>query len=322
MTKKKNYEVLVVDDVLSAANDYARLIETKIGLQVAYTSDVEEALKYVQYNDMKVLVLDQKMPVTGTQLLEKLRPFTSARAIMLTGEADKEDLGNAINLNFHAYVDKSKVTQLPDVVFSQYTKFLKDYKERIKHSKKEYVNWSIKTFDIVITYKLEDVILDYAFVDNKQRKTLCQILSGQQKESGYELETAKAMIVETNTEKELSFSVKGPKDNLLSSLDGTIKKVLNIKNHLSTKKTFKHSTKYCLTSEDEKNINQRIIEYEPVYEVHRILLCHKFMRTKDIKTNLVIVRKFTGKYQILQTDYLKDKTVDTKVLGVHGFENF
>ena len=102
MTKKKNYEVLVVDDVLSAANDYARLIETKIGLQVAYTSDVEEALKYVQYNDMKVLVLDQKMPVTGTQLLEKLRPFTSARAIMLTGEADKEELGNAINPNFHA----------------------------------------------------------------------------------------------------------------------------------------------------------------------------------------------------------------------------
>lgn len=46
------------------------------------------------------------------------------------------------------------------------------------------------------------------------------------------------------------------------------------------------------------------------------------MRTKDIKTFLVIVRKFTGKYQILQTDYLNDKTVDTKVLGVHGFENF
>ena len=46
------------------------------------------------------------------------------------------------------------------------------------------------------------------------------------------------------------------------------------------------------------------------------------MRTKDIKTTLVIVRKFTGRHQILQTDYLKDNTVDTKVLGVHGFENF
>lgn len=319
MTKKKNYEVLVVDDVLSAANDYARLIETKIGLQVAYTSDVEEALKYVQYNDMKVLVLDQKMPVTGTQLLEKLRPFTSARAIMLTGEADKEDLGNAINLNFHAYVDKSKVIQLPDVVFSQYTKYLDDYNKRIKHCKKEYVNWSINTFDIVITYKLEDIILENTFVDSKQRKTFCQILSGQQKESAYELETAKEMIVESNTEKTLSFSIK---DNLISSLDGTIKKVLNIRNHLSAKKKVKHTTKYCLSSEVEKNVDQRIIEYEPVYEVHRILLCHRSVRAKGIKTSLVIVRKFTGKYQILQTDYMKDKTVDKKVLGVHSFENF
>lgn len=317
-----NYEVLVVDDVPSAANDYARLIETKIGLKVAYTSDVEEALKYVQYNDIKVLVLDQRMPVSGTQLLERLRPFTSARAIMLTGEADKEDLGNAINLNFHAYVDKSKVIQLSDVVFSQYTKFLKEYKERIKHSKKEYVNWSINTFDFVITYKLEDIIIDNTFVDVEQRKTFCQILSGQQKESGYELETAKEMIVESNTEKELSFSVKSPTDNLISSLDGTIKKVLNIRNRLSAKKTVKHTTKYSLTSEDEKTVNQRIIEYEPVYEVHRILLFHKYLRTKEIKTTLVVVRKFIGKYQILQTDYLKDNTVDTKVLGVHGFENF
>lgn len=322
MTINENFEVLVVDDVVDAANDYARLIRTKTGIRVASTSEVEEALRYVQYHDIKVLVLDQRMPVSGTQLLERLRPFTSARAIMLTGEADKEDLGNAINLNFHAYVDKSKVIQLPDVVFSQYTKYLEDYNKRIKHSKKEYVNWSINAFDFVITYKLEDIILDNSFVDVEQRKTFCQILSGQQKESEYELETAKEMIVESNTEKELSFSIKGPKNNLISSLDGTIKKVLNIRNHLSAKKTVKHSTKYCLTSEDEKNVNQRIIEYEPVYEVHRILLCHKYLRTKEIKTTLVIVRKFTGKYQIIQTDYLKDKTVDTKVLGVHGVENF
>lgn len=322
MTKNKNYEILVVDDVLSAANDYARLIETKMGINVAYTSDVDEALKYVQYYDVKVLVLDQKMPVSGTQLLERLRPFTSARAIMLTGEADKEDLGYAINLNFHAYVDKSKVIQLPDVVFSQYTKYLKDFKERIKHSKKDYVNWSINKVDIVITYKIEDIILDNTFIDAEQRKTFCQILSGQQKESDNVLETAKELIVESSTEKELSLSVKGTTEILLSSIDGSIKKVLNMRSHLSAKQISKHTTKYCLSVEDEKIINQRIIEYEPVYEVHRILLCHKFLRSKDIKTTLAIVRKFTGKYRIIQTDYLKDNTVNERILGIHGFENF
>lgn len=95
------YEILVVDDILEAAQDYARLINTKTGLKVIPTSDPDEAVRIVQHNDIKVLVLDQKMPIiTGTELLKKLRLYTKARALMLTGEADIEDLGNAINMNF------------------------------------------------------------------------------------------------------------------------------------------------------------------------------------------------------------------------------
>lgn len=54
------YEILVVDDILEAAQDYARLISTKTGLKVIPTSDPDEAVRIVQHNDIKVLVLDQK----------------------------------------------------------------------------------------------------------------------------------------------------------------------------------------------------------------------------------------------------------------------
>ena len=114
------YEILVVDDILEAAQDYARLISTKTGLKVIPTSDPDEAVRIVQHNDIKVLVLDQKMPIiTGTELLKKLRLYTKARALMLTGEADIEDLGNAINMNFCAHVNKSQVVDLPNSVLHQ-----------------------------------------------------------------------------------------------------------------------------------------------------------------------------------------------------------
>lgn len=42
------YEILVVDDILEAAQDYARLISTKTGLKVIPTSDPDEAVRIVQ----------------------------------------------------------------------------------------------------------------------------------------------------------------------------------------------------------------------------------------------------------------------------------
>lgn len=38
------FEVLVVDDVLSAAEDFARLIHAKTGLKTTYTSSAKEAI--------------------------------------------------------------------------------------------------------------------------------------------------------------------------------------------------------------------------------------------------------------------------------------
>ena len=131
------YEVLVVDDVLSAAEDYARLIHAKTGLKTTYTSSAKEAVEIVLCNDIKVLVLDQVMPEkTGTELLKELRPITKAKALMLTGEASKEDLGEAINLKFDAHLDKALVTtRLSDRVTELYVRFEEEFREEVNSLK-------------------------------------------------------------------------------------------------------------------------------------------------------------------------------------------
>lgn len=156
------YEILVVDDILEAAQDYARLISTKTGLKVIPTSDPDEAVRIVQHNDIKVLVLDQKMPIiTGTELLKKLRNYTKARALMLTGEADIEDLGNAINMNFCAHVNKSQVVDLPSSVFHQYTLYCSDFEDQTKNCNKKFVDYRVclRNWDIERIYQIDDILI-------------------------------------------------------------------------------------------------------------------------------------------------------------------
>lgn len=136
MMQLELYDVLVVDDVSSAAEDFARLIFAQTGLKTIYTSSAKDAIDIVQRNDIKVLVLDQVMPEkTGTELLKELRVYTDAKALMLTGEASKEDLANAINLKFDAHLDKALITNLSDNVVKLYAQFESEFRAKIEQSK-------------------------------------------------------------------------------------------------------------------------------------------------------------------------------------------
>lgn len=118
-------DVLVVDDNLEAAKDYARLITAKTGLKVVHTDDVDEALELCKTNAFKVLVLDQRMPkLSGTVLYGKIKEFdTNAHAIMLTGEASRSEIGAALGLGFKAYVPKNNIQELPQQVLHEYVAY-------------------------------------------------------------------------------------------------------------------------------------------------------------------------------------------------------
>lgn len=118
-------DVLVVDDNSEAAEDYARLVSAKTGLKVIHTDSADEALELCRINAIKVLVLDQRMPLrSGTDLYSQIKKFDPhARAIMLTGEASASEIGDALGLDFKAYVAKNNIQDLPERVLHEYSAY-------------------------------------------------------------------------------------------------------------------------------------------------------------------------------------------------------
>ena len=118
-------DVLVVDDNSEAAEDYARLVRAKTGLRVIHTDSTEEALELCRTNAIKVLVFDQRMPLrNGTDLYSDIKKFDAyARAIMLTGEASRAEIGAALGLGFKAYVAKNNIQELPERVMHEYAAY-------------------------------------------------------------------------------------------------------------------------------------------------------------------------------------------------------
>lgn len=105
--------ILVVDDDRAAAEDYARLVRQRTGLDVAVLDDPDEAATAVASGGVAVLVLDQQMPrATGTELFVRLRGLDArVRGILLTGEATTDEVGAALNRGFSRYVPKAQALE-------------------------------------------------------------------------------------------------------------------------------------------------------------------------------------------------------------------
>lgn len=86
-------EVLVVDDNISAAKDFARLIRIKTKLETLAVDNPDLAIEKIKAEPIKVVVLDQKMPEkTGTALFEDIKRINpNIKAIMLSGEAEPQE---------------------------------------------------------------------------------------------------------------------------------------------------------------------------------------------------------------------------------------
>ncbi|ANU07671.1 response regulator [Paraurantiacibacter namhicola] len=111
--------VLCVDDLQGLAEDYAKLIKTKTGLNSIGVSNPDEALSLLDAHPIAIVVLDQRMPqMSGTELYERmLKKAPRLKAIMLTGEASKHEAIGALQiLNYVRVIDKSQIEELGPAV--------------------------------------------------------------------------------------------------------------------------------------------------------------------------------------------------------------
>jgi DNA-binding response OmpR family regulator len=118
-------QVLIVDDDLAAAEDYARLIKERTGLNAEFVGDAAQATSIVSRGGVNVVVLDQKMVPSGTELFLAMRKLDSRiRAVLLSGQATREEVGAALNLGFKKYVYKPvALSELPPVVRHEFIEY-------------------------------------------------------------------------------------------------------------------------------------------------------------------------------------------------------
>ena len=313
-----NFDVLVVDDVPSAAEDYAKIISAKLGLKTIFTTDPQKAENIVRNSDLKVVVLDQVMPVKGTELLPKLKEINpQIKSLMLTGEASNEEIGSAVNLGFDGFLDKKQIAELENKVRSLYADYESAYSEKTAKQKptplKILFKWPVPRRIFV----LSRMVITDCYVDETKKETILEIFAGQEKTRTKQISEVKEVETDETNEQSVCFDLK----ITLEDLNGIKTKLANttsIRKKVVLQISETMSVKYKLPQNVESNVDHRIIECSPVYEVTKVVLGIRQLFDKELRRSCLFIRKFTGKYHIVQTDYAHDDNVKITDLGIHA----
>lgn len=313
-----NYDVLVVDDVESAAKDYARVIGAQLGLKTTFTTEAQKAENIARNSDLKVVVLDQVMPIKGTELLPKLKKINPhLKFLMLTGQASNEEIGNALNLGFDGYLDKKKISELTVKVRELYADYEVTIAEQIKKQRPSYIRLLLKWPVPKKVFVLTRIVITDNFIDETKKETLLEIFSGQEKNVTREVSRAVEIETDVTNESSVCADLKISPDEL-----GTIKTKLSSSSSIK-RKIIQHisetkSVKYKLPENVEGTVDHRVIECCPVYEITKVVLGIRQLFDKEMKRSCLFIRKFTGKHHLVQTDYNHDGSITETDLGTHS----
>lgn len=316
MNKLENPEILVVDDDLEAAKAFADLLMTKVKIGTIAESDPEKVLQHVRQNEIKVVVLDQRMPlISGTDLYRNiLRENPLVKAVMLTGEADREEVAEAMGqLHYSAYLEKRDLDSLHKKVVIAYAKY-EEAKEIQKDKKSQKRLWILNPFknrfytqrmDIL---SIECVKEDVTFTDN-WRTTFVLDADEREQEDTYEFEDE--IIVSTGTDIKVASKFTGVLRILptfKSEIDAAITETFNLNHRLKKRATKKVRNTYRLqdNAETGKIVIKKVFESCPVYSQYHILirrLC-RFCKSVHIMPMTVYKRqhKEAARVSIYYTD--------------------
>lgn len=313
-----NYDVLVVDDVPSAAEDYAKIISAKLGLKTAYTTDPVEAEKIVRNSDLKVVVLDQVMPVRGTELLPKLKGINpQIKSLMLTGEASNEEIGNAVNLGFDGFLEKKKIAGLEIKVRNLYADYESSFADILAKQKpiplKILFKWPVPRRMFV----LSRTIITDTYIDDTKKETILEIFAGQEKCRTKQISEVKEVETDEINEQSVCFDLKITLDDL-GGIKTKLANTTSIRKKVVQQISETMSVKYKLPQNVEDSVDHRVIECSPVYEVTKVVLGIRQLFDRELRRSCLFMRKFTGKYHIVQTDYGHDNNVKVTDLGIHA----
>lgn len=320
-------EILVVDDIESAANDFAGLIKENLRFNVIAVSSSAEAIEVVKNNNIRVVILDQVMPEKkGTDLYKEIKNINpSIKAIMLTGEASSDDVGLAMRLGFSSYLNKGEILKLPEVVLSLYIQYEIDILKKYSLNKSVLLYRDWKHLFCVKYFLVNTYLINGDIIKEGEKEVILDIVVGQ------DIEDAKKYRFEDTVRLESSLESKLQSEMNLSSLG-----IRELKSKINSELVTKYSKSYTFTSEytmasqqkfrlpeqpidtNTKYITRRVIERSPIYKEFRVIIAKQCLLCKDVKIYATIVSKQTNRFSSKQIDYFSDNTHIVNNLGMHG----
>jgi len=327
------YQILVVDDNLSAAREYSRLISLKTKLDAIPTESHQKALEIVQSEPIKVAILDQKMPgKKGTELFKDIHTIApNVKVIMLSGEADPEEVDEAYKLGYVDYLHKSKVEELPDRVFILYTRYLIDLNDKSREESnidlfKE--NYWLSLFKKSIEYKIHSIgILNDQHIFDDGWTTIKQINCGESVREKDTIQITERYIFEEKSFNELASNLSITPD-ILNILKTELKSKIG-ENTTETKitenkKTLEFTREYRLpdepTNPNEMYVVSRHYQRANVYKKIRIVLIRLCNNCKLKHLFPLTIYQLTDKIATRQKDHFSDGNERVTKTGIELYE--
>lgn len=274
-------EILIVDDDLVAANAFADMLRSRLNIGVEAESDPEKALMLIRQNQIKVVVLDQRMPsLSGTELYKKIHSINPyIKAIMLTGEAERNEVAEANRLGYADCLDKVELDQLHKKVITAMAKYEQAMAEGrgMSSIRKMWIFNPSKNRCFTIKYDILSIVEKtpkYIFPDGWKTKF---ILDANEKTVDETLEFTDEIIVSTDMELTSTTKVKGTIPGIptfTSELDAAITKQYHLSGKHIRKQAKKISNTYRLQDNVEKGKTaiRKVYEAAPVYTEYEVLI--------------------------------------------------
>lgn len=274
MKKNLRPEFLVVDDNFEAAKSFAEYITACLKISATFESNLDNVIELIKQGGIKVVILDQRMPtMSGTELYKKIQAINPyIKAVMLTGEADRNEVAKALEMGYVCYLEKNNIQELPNVALIAYTQYqiglccIADNKESItiKILNPLKNNWYLNSYSIS---SFKEVNKEYIFED-KWRTTL--ELEAAEKEVEDMCDFATEIILQEDTK--ISSSLKSSLSlidisKIKTEINSAITSHLGITHKWTLKKRKKVKTTYRLQEgvESGKQAIKKIYERVPVY---------------------------------------------------------